>query len=164
MFRVFVVQVTDPAIKRILNPAAKERILVMQIPNGTWSGGQLDWNGVPLTPSVWPNQGLGYVKRVNDVGAIWAEGRTKGPRPHCQVCLGNNKSTASAPCGGNISLAELPRGDWAAELNAGAGFGNAKLSGYLAYDWYFESHPIVRVFTMGNVTSCQFGDTSRCKG
>ena len=47
-------------MRALLNPAAREHILAMAIPNGTWNGGQLDWNGIPLTPSVWPNEGLGY--------------------------------------------------------------------------------------------------------
>ena len=94
--------VSDSQIMALLNPAASSSILVMPIPNGTWTGGQLYWNGVPLSASVWPDRGLGYVKRVNDVGAVWCGGRTRGPRPHCTVCRGDQKSTAAvyilSPC------------------------------------------------------------------
>ena len=106
--------VSDPKVLKLINPAAKGKVLVMPMATAP---GTLEWNGVPLTPSVWPNKGLGYVARVNDVGAVWASGRTKGPRPHCHVCKDGAKSTAAAPCGANISVAGdasnvLPKGDW----------------------------------------------------
>ena len=114
---------------------------------------------------VWHNVGVAHVavRRVNDPGAVWAAGRTKGPRPHCHICLGSAKSTAEAPCGANITISTQPTGDWVAEMSAGAGFGGLKLSGYLAADWYFESHPIARVVRASNETSVQFADSSRCE-
>jgi hypothetical protein len=153
--------VSDATVRALLNPVARDKILAMPIPNNTWSGGQLDWNGVPLTPSVWPNHGLGYVRHVNDVGAVWASGRTKGPRPHCHICVGGAKSTPAAPCGGNVTLSTQPTGDWEREMSAGPGFGNVRASGYMAFDWYHETHSVVKVVRTSNETSIQFSDSSR---
>jgi hypothetical protein len=155
--------VTDAKVQKILNPAAKTKVLAMPM---AAAPGTLSWDGVPLTGSVWPNKGLGYVKTVNDKGAVWAAGRTIGPRPHCHVCTGDQKSTAAAPCGANISIAgdadgKLPTGDWAAELAAGPGFGGATISGYFAADWYQESHRLAAVATNAGDLSVQMVDTSR---
>ena len=152
--------VTNATVLPLLNPAAKGKVKVLHV-GSKWGGGELSWNGVPLTSSQWPNQGLGYVRKVLDAGAIYADGRTKGPKPHCHVCLGDNKSTAAAPCGANISLLQQPTGDWEAELAAGPGFGSLTLSGYLSADWYHESHRIARVYRTATNTSLQFADSSR---
>ena len=154
--------ISSPAIASLINPTARGKVLELNISvSSGYSGGQLLWNGVPLIPSVWPNTGLGYVRRVFDAGAVYAQGRTKGPPPRCHVCLGSNKSTPENPCGGNISLAEQPGGDWAAELAAGPGFGSVTLSGYLNNDWYHESHRVVRVVRSSTNTSVQFASYSR---
>ena len=154
--------ISNTKIAALINPAARGKVLELSVPASSgYSGGQLLWNQVPLTPSVWPNTGLGYVRRVFDAGAVYAEGRTKGPRPRCHVCLGSNKSTPAAPCGGNISLAEQPGGDWASELTAGPGFGSVTLSGYLNNDWYHESHHLARVVRSTTNTSVQFASYSR---
>lgn len=155
--------VTNTTVLPLLNPAAKGKIKVLHIPggNGTWGGGDLSWNGVPLTSSRWPNTGLGYVQKVLDPGAVYASDRAKGPRPHCQVCQGDNKSTSAAPCGANISLLQQPTGDWQAEISAGPGFGHLTLSGYLAADWYHERHTIARVDQNSTNTSLQFASYSR---
>ena len=154
--------ISNPAITALTNPAARGKILQLSVPAASaYSGGQLLWNRVPLTPSVWPNSGFGYVRRVFDSGAVYNQGRTKGRRPRCRVCLGSRKSTPASPCGANISLAEQPAGDWAAELDAGPGFGAARLSGYLSSDWYHESHRIVRAVSTGSSTSVQFASYSR---
>lgn len=94
--------VTDPKVLRILNPTAKTKVLAMPL---AAAPGTLSWGGVPLTGSVWPNKGLGYVASVKDKGAVWCSGRTPGPRPHTHTCTGGTKSTAAAPCGANISIA-----------------------------------------------------------
>lgn len=155
--------VSDPNVLKLIHPNAKGKVLVMTM---AAAPGTLEWNGVPLTPSVWPNKGLGYVAKVNDVGAVWAAGRTKGPRPHCHVCKDGAKSTAAAPCGANVSIAGdasnvLPKGNWVAELAAGPGFGGVTASGYFAYDWYHESHPIAAVEQSATALSMQFADSSR---
>jgi parallel beta-helix repeat protein len=155
--------VTNATVLPLLNPSAKTKIKVLHVPggNGTWNGGDLSWNGKPLTSSRWPNTGQGYVRKVLDPGAVYTDGRTKGPRPHCSVCQGDNKSTAAAPCGANISLLEQPTGNWQAELEAGDGFGSLSLNGYLAADWYHETHHIARVHQTATNTSLQFASFSR---
>jgi hypothetical protein len=99
--------VTNATVKAILNPSARGKVLVMPLKS---SPSSLLWDGVPLTPSTWPNTGLAYVRRVYDAGAVYCQGRTKGPPPHYSM---------ADPIGGNISLASLPTGDWAAEMAAG---------------------------------------------
>jgi hypothetical protein len=154
--------VSNATVLALINPAAKGKLLELSIPAAMgYTGGLLEWNRVPLTPSVWPDKGLGYVRRVFDEGAVWAAGRTKGPPPHCQVCYGSNTSTPSAPCGGNISLAQQPTGDWEAELAAGPGFGQVELTGYFNNDWYKESHHVARVVRTAANTSLQFASYSR---
>lgn len=155
--------VSDPKVVRLINPNARGKVLVMPM---AAAPGTLEWNGIPLTPSVWPNKGLGYVAAVNDVGAVWAAGRTKGRRPHCHVCEGGAKSTVASPCGANVSVAGdasnvLPKGDWMAEIAAGPGFGGVSASGYFAYDWYHESHSVAAVEQSAGALSLQFGDSSR---
>ena len=61
-----------------------------------WEGGRLEWKGTVLTPSTWPNTGLGYVRRVNDAGAVYAQGRTLGPKPHCTCRFGSHRSFDSS--------------------------------------------------------------------
>ena len=155
--------ISDASIAALVNPRAKGKVLELPLPaDAGWAGGgQLEWNGVPLTPSVWPNHGLGYVRRVFDKGAVYAEGRTKGPKPRCHLCEGTNVSTAAAPCGANISLAEQPLGDWAAEMAAGPGFGGISVSGYFAADWYSENHHVAKVVQSATNTSLQFASYSR---
>ena len=58
--------VTNKTVLTIINPAARGKVKVMPLPGGT--PGVLQWGAVPLTPSVWPNKGLGYVRRVYDEG------------------------------------------------------------------------------------------------
>jgi parallel beta-helix repeat protein len=60
-----------------------------------------------------------------------------------------------------VSLLEQPTGDWQAELEAGDGFGDLSLSGYLAADWYHEQHHIARVDKTAQNTSLQFSSFSR---
>lgn len=58
--------VTNKTVLTIINPAARGKVKVMPLPGG--KPGVLQWGAVPLTPSVWPNRGLGYVRRVYDEG------------------------------------------------------------------------------------------------
>ena len=138
--------VRNATIRKLLHPTAHDAIVALPVPvSAGWGGGQLEWNDVPLMASVWPNTGHGYVRKVFDRGAVYADGRTKGPKPRCTICQGSDVSTAARPCGANISLLEQPGGDWAAELEAGPGFGDLVLNGYLAADWYAETHHIAKV-------------------
>eukprot|EP01043_Picozoa_sp_COSAG02_P051134 COSAG02_NODE_5346_length_4413_cov_3.874594_3_plen_315_part_00 len=151
--------VTNPAVRRLLNPAARDSIRQLPISTDSgWNvGGTLVWNGVPMRPSVWPNTGLGYVRKVFDQGA--AREGWKGPPPKVGVCIGSEKSTHDYPCGANVSLAEQPTGDWVAEMQAGPGFGeHVTMQGYLNYDWDLLTHTIVRVVQNETNTSVQFGE------
>jgi hypothetical protein len=142
--------VTNATVLGIINPAAKNKVLVMPAKNKPH---QLLWNGVPLTESQWPNGAeLAYVQTVFDKGAVYADGRTPGPRPHYNY---------SDPIGGKFSLAEQPTGDWAKEQNAGPGFGRFSLYGYFANDWYSESHLVARVNQSGTETTLKLLEFSR---
>lgn len=125
--------VTEPRITQLLNPAAKSKLLVMSLPSRPKT---LEWDRRPLFSSVWPNPGVGtgfaYVRKVLDRGSYYFRGRSSWPEPHVHVCMGDNKSTIASPCGGNISLAQQPTGNWVAEMAAGAGFGALTVVGYLA--------------------------------
>lgn len=158
--------VTNATVRALLNPGAVDKVYELPIPASvgwtTSAGGQLVMNRVPLRSSVWPNRGLAYVRKVFDVGAVYCQGRTKGPPPACHVCEGSTKSTPDAPCGANISLNEQPRGDWVRELAAGPGFGHAvTVRGYLNNDWYLATHTIARVVQDRINTSVQFGEYDR---
>ena len=155
--------ISNASIAAIVQPSARGKVLELAVPaSAGWTGGSLEWQGTVLTPSTWPNTGLGYVRRVHDVGAVWAAGRTIGPKPVCHPCKADQRSTKAAPCGANVSLAEQPNGDWAAELELGPGFGDVSVSGYFASDWYHETHRVVRVVrSPPNETSLQFASYSR---
>lgn len=159
--------VTNVTVRALLNPAAVASVRALPLTTTVgWTGeGQmLQWGDRPLTPSVWPNTGLGYVKKIYDSGAVYCPGRTKGPPPVCNVCTGSQRSTSARPCGANFSLDTEPTGDWESELLAGPGFGGKQvmLDGYLGADWFHETHTIVRVVrdSTSNVTTVQLGDSS----
>lgn len=159
------VPVTNATILQLVNPSAQHSIRVMPVSAAsgwTGEGQQLQWGQFPLTPSVWPDEGLGYVQKIYDSGDIYCPGRTKGPPPVCQICTGNERSSAEKPCGANFSLAAAPTGSWGRELEAGPGFGGGQvtLDGYLGADWFHESHTIARVQKHGTTTSVQLGESS----
>eukprot|EP00035_Acanthoeca_spectabilis_P008349 m.152458 g.152458 ORF g.152458 m.152458 type:complete len:932 (+) comp14323_c0_seq3:85-2880(+) len=159
--------VTNSTVRALLNPAAIDVVQGLRVPSTSgWTGdGQmLQWGARPLTPSVWPDVGLGYIQKIYDSGAIYCPGRTKGPVPKCQICTGGQRSSPAKPCGANFSLAVPPTGDWERELTAGPGFGGSQavVDGYLGADWFHESHPIAKVSrdTARNTTTLQLGDSS----
>jgi parallel beta-helix repeat protein len=160
--------VTNATVRSLLNPAVINDVQVLPVETASgWTGiGQvLQWGDRPLTPSVWPNSGLGYIKKIWDSGAIYCPGRTKGPVPVCQICTGDERSSPAKPCGANFSLTEAPTGDWERELLAGPGFGGEQvtLDGYIGADWFHETHTIARVVRADDsnrTTSVQLGDSS----
>lgn len=160
--------VTNATVRALLNPAVVNDVKWMFVESASgWTGiGQvLQWGDRPLTPSVWPNTGLGYIKQIWDSGAIYCPGRTKGPIPVCQICTGDERSSQTKPCGANFSLTENPTGDWERELLAGPGFGGDQvtLDGYVGADWFHETHTIVRVVRADDsnrTTSVQLGESS----
>jgi hypothetical protein len=161
-------RVTNHTILSLLNPAATGAVRELPVDAATgWTGVEqtLQWGELPLTPSVWPNNHeLGYIQEIYDAGAIYCPGRTKGPVPVCQVCMGDETSSPTKPCGANFSLTESPTGAWERELVAGPGFGGKQvtLEGYVGADWFHETHTIVRVVRTndGANTSVQLGESS----
>ena len=153
--------VTEARITKIINPSARGKLLVMPM---AAAPSMLEWGSRPLFQSVYPNPqvgtGVAYVRKVLDKGAYYFRGRSAWPEPHCHVCLGDNKSTLAHPCGANISLAEQPTGDWTAEMAAGPGFGALTVQGYLANDWFDETHRVARVEQNATNTSLQFASYS----
>jgi hypothetical protein len=151
--------VTEPRIVKLINPAARGKLLVMPLPG---EPSTLEWGGVPMHSSVWPNPqvgtGVAYVRKVLDRGSYYYPGRSNWSVPHPHICIGDNKSTIAHPCGGNISLAEQPTGDWRAEMAAGPGFGAVKVTGYLANDWERLTLTVARVEQSKTNTSLQFAE------
>jgi len=105
--------ITNATVAAVVNPAAAGKLLSMAVPAhlsavvraGTeyrpivegWSAesmaigsGSLQWGDTLLTPSTWPNTGLGYVQRVNDKGAVWAV------RSHGSSCFPSASARAAA--------------------------------------------------------------------
>eukprot|EP01051_Picozoa_sp_SAG22_P008107 SAG22_NODE_600_length_8677_cov_18.222429_5_plen_687_part_00 len=152
--------VTEPRILKLINPAAKGKLLVMPLPVAP--SGLLEWGGVPMHSSVWPNPhvgtGMAYVRKVFDRGSYYYPGRSNWSVPHPHVCLGDKKSTIVHPCGGNVSIVEQPTGDWVAEMAAGPGFGAIKVAGYLANDWERLTLTVARVEQSATNTSLQFAE------
>ena len=70
--------VTNATVKALLNPSARDKIMAMPVPKSALPLGQLEWNGVPLISSSYPNTGLAYVRRVLDAGAVYANGEPGG--------------------------------------------------------------------------------------
>jgi hypothetical protein len=149
--------VSDPHVAKLINPAAKGKLLVMPLAGTPTT---LEWGGRPLFASVWPNPqvgtGVAYVRRVLDKGSYYFPGRSSWPQPHPHVCMGDNKSTIASPCGANISIAEQPTGDWEAEMAAGPGFGAVTVVGYLANDWEQLTLTVARVQQNATNTTIQF--------
>ena len=147
--------VRNATILALINPRAKGKVLVMPL---TAKPKTLEWDGTPLTESIWPNpdegSGLGYVQKVYDKGAAWAPDSHKPgvPKP---------VGTRANPVGANFSLSEQPTGDWQAEMNAGPGFGSAvMIKGYFSADWFNEAHQVARVEQSVNATTIKIVDSS----
>ena len=140
--------VTNLTMRRILQPHVVDKVLTMALPESL--AGQLQWDDTPLTPSVWPDDGrLAYVASVLSPGVVYMPGRTKGPPPH---------HSRDRPIGANISVNELPGGDWNAEF--AAGYTGAKATGYFSNDWFSETHAIARVSRSSTNMSLQFEEPS----
>ena len=143
--------VTNSTVLPVINAAAKGKLLSMKVSPAAAAllagSASLQWGSSALTESRYPDVGLAYVGKVNDRGAVYAQGRTKGPPPH---------SSMAQPIGANITLwgdaAETqPTGDWAAEL--AAGFDGGHIQGYFFADWYRQTQSIARAELVdGNMT------------
>ena len=91
--------VTNTTVRPLLNPTAASLVRALPVNKAVGFTGeqQLQWGDRPLTPSVWPNSGLGYIQRIYDSGTIYCPGRTKGPPPVCQICSGTEVSSPTKP-------------------------------------------------------------------
>ncbi|MEA2069628.1 MAG: right-handed parallel beta-helix repeat-containing protein [Verrucomicrobiota bacterium] len=87
----------------------------------------------PLIEARWPNKGYAHIQNIIDKGAIWAAGRTPGPRP---------KSSVGNPIGGSLTLHETWEGNWEEEL--ATGIGKPSVQGYFHFDWHFERSRLAR--------------------
>ena len=91
--------VTNATVLPVVNAAAKGKLLSMKVSPAAAallsSSASLQWGSSALTASRYPDVGLAYVGEVNDRGAVYAQGRTKGPPPH---------SSMAQPIGANITL------------------------------------------------------------
>lgn len=92
------------------------------------SSTRLSLDGRMMSLARYPNVGFTHIAKIHDKGAIYAHGRTKGSPP---------KWSLENPIGGRFSLEEKDLTPWVAELKRGK---KALVTGYLAYDWYRESH------------------------
>eukprot|EP01050_Picozoa_sp_SAG11_P023118 SAG11_NODE_4559_length_1851_cov_1.934932_2_plen_418_part_00 len=152
--------VTEPRISALVNPRAQGMLLVMPLDT---KPSTLEWDGRPLFSSVFPNPevgtGVAYVRKIFDRGAYYFKGRSSWPSParRMHVCMGDDKSNHTHPCGGNISIAEQPSGNWSAEMAA-------KISppptvvGYLANDWEQLTLHVARVEQNATNTTIQFAE------
>eukprot|EP01048_Picozoa_sp_COSAG05_P007699 COSAG05_NODE_550_length_8736_cov_153.546254_6_plen_586_part_00 len=139
--------VTNSTVLPVVNPAAKGKLLSMKVSPAAAAllagSASLQWGAAVLTASRYPDVGLAYVAKVNDRGAVYAQGRTKGPPPH---------SSMADPIGANITLwgdadGTQPMGDWEAEL--AAGFEGGHIQGYFFADWYRQTQSIARAQRIG---------------
>ena len=123
-----------------LQPAALPYVRIARLA-GTPAADLLDHGGVFLSQSGWrlsearwPDKGYAHVQKIIDKGAIWAAGRTPGPRP---------VSSLESPNGGEFTLREAWKGDWEREL--AAGISAPVVHGYFGADWLPEYSRLARV-------------------
>ena len=90
--------------------------------------------GYWLPIACWPNRGYAHINKILNQGAIWLAGRTQGEKP---------VESFEHPVGGEFTLLEKFKGDWANEI--AARIGEPEADGYLAADWFFESHHLAKV-------------------
>ncbi|MEM9346644.1 MAG: right-handed parallel beta-helix repeat-containing protein [Planctomycetota bacterium] len=115
--KVWQLGITDPLIQRLLSAG----------------GARMSQGDRMMRVARYPNIGFAHIEAVLDKGAVYARGRTPGAAP---------QSSFAKPIGGRFTVQGHDVSAWQQELRR---FQKAKVKGYLAHDWYFESHPIARV-------------------
>lgn len=115
--RVMQLTITDASISKLLS---KADVSMSQ-------GGRM------MSIARYPNTGFAHIGTILDKGAVYVRGRTLGARP---------KSSFEKPIGGRFTVRMHDVSAWGQELKR---FQKARVRGYLAHDWYLESHPIARV-------------------
>lgn len=121
-------------------PAAKsQRVYALPISNERFrnalrpDSASCSVDGHFMTRARFPNVGFAYIDKILSEGAVYAAGRTPGSRP---------KWSLDNPIGGRFTVREKDVSAWTREMQNG---GHAKVTGYLAYDWYRQSHPVASV-------------------
>ena len=143
---------TDSTKTRFFQTQAAPHILAADL-SGTEAGKLLKASGnramiisdgywLPL--ACWPNRGYAHIDKILNKGAVWMEGRTKGEKP---------AQSFEQPIGGEFTLIEKFNGNWADEI--AARIGEPVVEGYLAQDWFFESHHLAK-FNSGAVKLLDF--------
>ena len=137
---------SDPARIRFFQPQAAPHILAADL-SGTEAGkfmkasgnrAMIISDGYWLPLACWPNRGYAHIDKILDKGAVWMPGRTKGKKP---------VESFERPIGGEFTLIEKFNGNWADEI--AARIGEPETEGYLAADWFFESHHLAKVNSGG---------------
>ncbi|BCX46178.1 peptide-binding protein [Haloferula helveola] len=90
-------------------------------------------DGRTLSLAGYPNVGFGHIDRIVNPGAVYAEGRTLGPRPSWSI---------DKPVGGSFTLRDKDTAAWEREYETAK---LATVTGYLANDWYLQSHPLASI-------------------
>jgi hypothetical protein len=94
---------------------------------------RMSLDGRMMTLAKYPNIGFGHIGKITAKGAVYAEGRTQGPPP---------KWSLVDPIGASFSLRDKDVSPWAREI---ASANKLRITGYFAYDWYGESHPVASI-------------------
>ena len=94
---------------------------------------QLSFSGRMLRLARWPNKGYAHIGKLHDKGAVYAQGRTKGPRP---------SFSHQEPIGAIFSPREPASSAWADEF---ARTKSMFVKGFLAYDWYKTTDAVARI-------------------
>lgn len=93
----------------------------------------LDFDGKMAQVSRYLNIGNGHIKTVLDPGAVYTAGRTPGEPPQYSM---------DEPIGAEFTIFETDAARWEQEYQS---VKKARLIGYLANDWYKDSHRIADV-------------------
>lgn len=122
-----------------LNPAGRGEIYAVEINDSDMrsllarDSAKLSMDGRMMNLARYPNVGYGHIDKIVDKGAVYAHGRTKGSPPPYSM---------EAPIGAVFTALDKDIGPWAEEF---AEVKKAKVTGYLSYDWYKESHRIASI-------------------
>lgn len=131
--------VTDQDTLNRLCPAARGKVMQMCVTETQLReslrnpGSRLSFNGRMMQLARFPNVGYAHVDKILEKGAVYTHGRTFGEPPAYSM---------EEPIGGEFTIFEQPSGDWEAEFRR---IQKARVTGYLAYDWYKQHHSIASI-------------------
>ncbi|MFI4911224.1 MAG: beta strand repeat-containing protein [Sedimentisphaeraceae bacterium JB056] len=103
------------------------------------NGAYITFNGTMCGVSRFPNVGYAHVSQIVDSGTIWAEGRDLPPAPTYSM---------TNPIGAEFKISETTSGNWYTEFSNAQ---QARITGYMSYDWYKESHTIADIASDGTI-------------